>query len=283
MILAVIAATLCLLGFLGSLHPLFDAIAIGRWVAIYAVFLLLFIRAALGGHKLIAALTLGTFVAVAVAGASKTDIDGAGESVRVYTKNLWYANDKATAVVADIDEVNPDIVFLQEVSDTNNAIMQAMKTSLPHQSLCPWQGWNGIAILSRWPLAQDAPRCSPERSLMAVKVQRPGGSFWAVGVHLQQPWPDVQWAHLERALPVLEGIEGGAIVAGDFNTVPWSAAARKVGQLTGTRPIWLGKPTFHLWGVGLPLDQVWATGGRASIRPHIGSDHRGVVADVWPS
>jgi endonuclease/exonuclease/phosphatase (EEP) superfamily protein YafD len=32
----------------------------------------------------------------------------------------------------------------------------------------------------------------------------------------------------------------------------------------------------------LHLDQVWASGGRAHVRPRFGSDHRGIVADVWP-
>ncbi len=280
-VLAIIAGSLCLVGFLGSVHPMFDAIAIGRWVAICVMLLFLFLRAALGGQFVAAALTLGVFIVVA--GMSRTNFDGEAGSVRIYTKNLWYANDQVAAVVADIQAMNPDVVFLQEVSETNRAILSELEELLPYQSLCPWQGWNGIAILSRWPFEADARRCSPERSLMARRVLRPEGSFWAVGVHLQQPWPDIQWQHLEQGLPVLDGIDDGAIVAGDFNTVPWSAAARKIGKLTGTNPVPLRQPTFRLWGVGLPLDQVWALGGRAVRRPQNGSDHFGVAADVWPS
>ena len=174
-------------------------------------------------------------------------------------------------------------MVLQEVSASNQAVLTELETTLAFQALCQWQGWNGIAILSRWPLSQAGPSCSPERSLMAIEVERPNAPFWAVGVHLQQPWPDVQWLHLEMALPLLESIDHGAIVAGDFNTMPWTAAALKIGETTGTRNVSAGRSTFSLWGIGLPLDQVWALGGRAQVRPAFGSDHLGVLADVWPS
>ncbi len=279
--LAIIAGLCLLLGFLGFLHPVFDALAIGRKVAICAVFFFLSLRAILGRRLVLGTLALSLFTLAAAI--SRFPGDGEAGSVRIYTKNLWHANQEVASIVTDIQQMKPDVVFLQEVSRENNAVMSELQASFPYQALCPWQGWNGIAILSRWPLSNDTPRCSPQRSLMAVKVMRPEGSFWAVGVHLQQPWPDVQWLHLEQALSVIEGLDEGAIVAGDFNTVPWSAAARRIGQLTGTTPVHPQKTTFHLWGVGLPLDQVWALGGWTQIRPLIGSDHFGVVADVWPS
>ncbi|MEJ6401890.1 endonuclease/exonuclease/phosphatase family protein [Yoonia sp. 2307UL14-13] len=214
---------------------------------------------------------------------SRVTGDGKAGPIRVYSKNLWHGNAKVAALAADITDATPDIVFLQEVSETNGDLLSVLRSQLSYQARCPWQGWNGMAILSRWPLSRDTTRCSPERSLMAVRVMKADGPFWAVGVHLQQPWPDVQWEHLESAFPTLSGIEDGAVVAGDFNTVPWSAAARKIGQLTNTKVVPPELTTFNLWGVGLPLDQVWTLGGKARLRPLLGSDHHGVVAEVWPS
>lgn len=280
-LLAIVAALCWLLGFLGHVHPVFDALAIGRWVAACAALLLVCLRALLGRHFVFATFAGAALVLAVVI--MRMVWDGEAGTIRVYTKNLWHANDQVAAVVADIQQVQPDIVILQEVSDTNRAVMTQLQTSLPYQALCPWQGWNGIAVLSRWPLSDDTQKCSPDRSLMAIQVMRPERAFWAVGVHLQQPWPDVQWAHLAQGLFVIEDLPGGAIVAGDFNTVPWSAAAQKIGDLTGTRPVLPRRTTFRLWGVGLPLDQVWALGGRTELRPQLGSDHFGVVADVWPS
>ncbi len=117
---------------------------------------------------------------------------------------------------------------------------------------------------------------------MAVKVNAPSGDFWMIGAHLQHPWPDIQWPLLDESLPVLKNLDASAIVAGDFNTLYWTAAAQKVGHLTHTRPIRTKRPTFFLWNIGLHLDHIWASYGRAHVRPRFGSDHRGIVADVWP-
>ncbi len=279
--LSALAGVFFILGFLGHLHPIFDALTIGRWIAIYVLLLCLFLLVLLNRRYVLAALALAALVLVVAN--SRVAGDGEAGNIRVYTKNLWHGNVEITALAADIANANPDIVVLQEVSENNVALMSSLQSILPHQARCPWQGWNGIAILSRRPLSNDATRCSPERSLMVVKVIGHDGPFWVVGVHLQQPWPDVQWAHLERALPVLSEVNGNAIVAGDFNTVPWSAAAKTIGHLTNTKAIPPRLTTFRLWGVGLPLDQIWALGGKAELRPMIGSDHYGVVADVWPS
>jgi len=199
------------LGYLGALHPFFDAIAIGRRVALFGciIFLVLLVR-----NAVLCVVLLGVLALTA--------------------------------------------------------------TILRPPSRCPWQGWNGIAILSRWPFPDAEPRCSPDRSLMAMRVDRPAGSFWAVGVHLQQPWPDVQWQHLTEGLSVLHDLDGGAIVAGDFNTVPWSAAALEIGARTRTRLIGPPRATFRLFGVPLPLDQIWAQSGRVELAPALGSDHLGV-------
>ena len=279
--LAIFAGLCWLLGFFGFLHPAFDAIAIGRRLAVYSVFFFLFLRAIIGRQYVLAAVAFAILMLTATA--FQFLDDGEAGNVRVYTKNLWYLNQEVAAVVDDIQQMEPDVVFLQEVSNRNKAVMSELEGTYPYQALCPWRGWNGIAILSRWPLMNDQPRCSPDRSLMAVKIMRPGKAFWAVGVHLQQPWPDVQILHLEQALSVIDDLDAGAIVAGDFNTVRWSSSAKKIGELTGTQPVGPLWATFNLWGAKLPLDQVWASGGQTQRRPLVGSDHYGIVADVWPS
>ena len=279
--LSVLAGLLYVAGFCGALHPFLDAIAIGRWVALFALLAFLSMLAALYRRFVLAGITF--VMLISILAYSQMEDTGEAGAIRVYTKNLWYRNTQITALADDIIAAEPDIVILQEVSDDNIALLTVLQSALPHQARCPWQGWNGIAVLSRWPLSDEAPRCSPERSLMAVQVLKPNDAFWAVGVHLQQPWPDVQWDHLNRALPVLGGINDRVIVAGDFNTVPWSAAAKRIGVLTNTSPVPLHTSTFQLWGVGLPLDQIWGLGGLAQRRPLLGSDHHGVVADLRPS
>ena len=270
-----------LIGFAGHVHPMFDAIAAGRRVATFGMLIFLTISLLIARRNIFASFSFLILVLASLIALIRPE--GESGNVRVYSKNLFFENTNFADVAADIQATQPDLVILQEVSHTNEAILVQLQDQFPYQARCPWQGWNGIAVLSQWPLSSSGPSCSPERSLMAIMVERPNAPFWAIGVHLQQPWPDVQWLHLERALPVLAELEHGVIVAGDFNTMPWTSAAKKIGEITGTRNIPINRSTFYLWGFGLPLDQVWALGGRGHIRPAFGSDHMGIVADVWPS
>ena len=279
-LLAGLATVLLGLGYLGHFHPMLDSIAIGRWVAFYALLGFLCLRAMLGHRIVIAALPL-MVIAFTLALPRHGPADAQGP-VRVYTKNLLYFNTDMAPITADIRKADPDVVVLQEVSTKNRDILSDLQSTFPHLAICPWQGWNGMAILSRWPLVDADKRCSSDRALMAVKVNGPTGDFWMIGAHLQHPWPDIQWPLLNASMPVLRNLDERAIVAGDFNTLYWTAAAQKVGRLTQTSAIRTKRPTFYLWNVGLHLDQVWASGGRAHVRPRFGSDHRGIVADVWP-
>lgn len=277
--LAGLCVLFLILGFAGAWHPMLDAISAGRWLAIFAGLACLAVAAVLQGHvKTAVGLIACIGLLVVLLANPRPDTPG---NVRIYSKNLLYHHADFASVVSDIIRMDPHVVALQEVSQINETMLDDLRDRFPYQARCPWQGWNGMAVLSRWPLGADGPDCSPERSVMASKVERPEGHFWMVNVHLQQPWPDVQWQFLDLAHPILQRVNGPAVVAGDFNTMPWTAAPRRIAKLTGTQLIEPAKPTFRLWGVGLPLDQVWGAGGRAQIRPFLGSDHRGVVADVW--
>jgi len=234
-VLAILAALLLFIGYMGRLHPAFDAIAIGRWVAIYAFFAFLLLWAVLSRRTGLAALSL-TAVALAF-GFHRVGPDGEDGPIRIYSKNLLYFNTDMAPIISDIRMAIPDIVVLQEVSNKNKGILIDLQPSFPYRAICP---------------------C------------------------LQHPWPDIQWPLLEESIPVLQNLDANTVVAGDFNTLYWTAAAQKVGTLTRTRPIRTKRSTFFLWNVGLHLDQVWASGGRAHVRPRFGSDHRGIVADVWP-
>ena len=136
--------------------------------------------------------------------------------------------------------------------------------------------------MSRWPLSQGY--CSPHRTVAAARVAHPDGPLWAVSVHLVWPYPHEQAEMLDRALPFLQGIEGRAVVAGDFNMVPWGQSVRRIARATGTERV---GPLFHtieVEGFPLAIDHVYSNGrGTVARRPLLGSDHAGLVARLsWP-
>jgi endonuclease/exonuclease/phosphatase (EEP) superfamily protein YafD len=71
-------------------------------------------------------------------------------------------------------------------------------------------------------------------------------------------------------------------MAGDFNIFPWAASIGGLKRAAGLRLVHPIRPTLDLEGIPLLLDHVYAPGGGvASYRPLMGSDHKGVLADVW--
>jgi len=274
-----VACTLFGLGYLGSLHPMLDAIAIGRRLAFAIMAVCLAGLILLSGQRALAA-AFAAIISLAGGAWFMSGQDKPGP-LRIYSKNLLYTAPIDEALIKDIKAAAPDIVVLQEISRHNRNVLEMLRSDFPHQTICPLQGWNGMAVLSRWPQSQNPPRCSAIRSLMSVRINRPDAPFWVVNAHLQQPWPDYQWADLTEALWVIEGLDAPAVVAGDFNTVPWAAAPAKVGRMTRTTPVNPQPKTYTLWGVNLPLDQIWAQGGTVQRRPKFQSDHAGLFGEVW--
>lgn len=276
------AATLGLVaGTLGALHPAGDSLAVLR--PLLAVVVVLAALAALGlgmrrwaAAGLVAALlALGPILAgVAHAPPLRTPPD-----LTVYSKNLWAGLEDTGPILADIRAADPDLVLLQEISATNRGLLRDLSGAYPHQHLCRFSVWSSIAILSRWPL--DEPACSRRRTLALARTQTPWGPVWAGSVHQVWPWPRAQVAFLDRAMPVLARVEGAAVLAGDFNMVPWGASVARIAAATGTRRIGRIFGTYELHGLPLPIDHVLTSGrGETERRPRLGSDHFGLVARI---
>ena len=82
---------------------------------------------------------------------------------------------------------------------------------------------------------------------------------------------------------LLSGLNAPIVLAGDFNTLPWTHRMTGAMRLTGTQRA--GPTPLTLWHrrmrIPLPLDYVLSPGGgRVEARPLFGSDHMGLVADV---
>jgi len=271
-------------GYLGWLHPLGDSLSVGRGVASAAV-LVLAVFASFAGLRMAAfvsmllALLTGGQVLLAYSW------PGLPGTYTVYQKNVLFKNAELPALAADIRATNPAIITLQEVLPKNRAWMETLQDAWPHQLLCPGGTVGGTAILTRLPPVEGTAFCGPGLAAMQVV----GGTadnperFWIVSVHLHWPWPYRQAEHVRLLLPILDKLQGPAIMAGDFNMVRWANSVRDMSDILGVRP---AGPTMGSY-VGLssvlplPIDHVFASqGGRVTLRPAAGSDHLGLLAEV---
>ncbi len=270
-------------GYLGWLHPLGDSLAVGRGIAAVAI-LVLAVAATFAG------LRMAAFVSMLLAMLTGGQVllayswPGLPGPYSVYQKNLLYRNAELPALEADIRAMAPQIVTLQEVSEPNLALLAALKDAYPHQHVCPGSRVGGTAILTRLTPVEGTAFCAPGLAVMQVVAGNEAQDrIWLASVHLHWPWPYGQADHVELLLPVVDRIEGPAIMAGDFNMVRWANSVSRMADILTLRP---AGPTFGTY-VGLsdlfrlPIDHVFATrGGRVSPRGAFGSDHLGLFAEV---
>lgn len=271
-------------GYLGFLHPLGDSLSVGRGMA-SAMVLVLAVFASFAG------LRMAAFVSMLLAlltGAQVTlaySWPGLPGSYSVYQKNMLYRNAELPALADDIRAADAMVVTLQEVSLANQALLDGLKDAYPYQTLCPGSSVGGTAILTKLTPVEGTAFCGPGMAAMQVVA---GGSekqerFWIVSVHLHWPWPYQQADQVDLLLPILDKLQGPAILAGDFNMVRWGNSLTRLSEILEVRPAgptegtFLGLSSFF----ALPIDHVFAThGGRVSLRPAAGSDHLGLLAQV---
>ncbi len=274
---------LCLVaGYLGRLHPAGDSFAVFRPQGALALVLLA------GGAVMLAmpgVAVVALLVALVTGGpilVSRGVAEAAGGMV-LYQKNMLFRNDDLAGLEADIRVAAPDILTLQEVSDANLPLLDRLADVLPHQVLCAFEQVGGVAVATRLPPVAGSAICA--HGMAAVQVEGPQGRLWLVSVHLNWPWPYGQAAHLERLLPVMEGLDVPVVIGGDFNMVRWSVALARVRAASRTMavgPVLGSYVGFAPWML-LPIDQVMAPGGgTAAVRGRHGSDHLGILALVRP-
>jgi len=272
------AMALCLAvlaGFAGALHPVGDTLSLFRLPLGLLCALTLFWR----GPRLVRFALVGAATLALSTTLSMMLMRNEGTDLTVYSKNLWFANKDVSAVVADIMVTNPDIILLQEVSFHNNTLLDHLQHSYPYQHLCPYSGWSGIAVLSKRPLTASA--CSQQRGVALAKVAHPDGAFWAASIHLNWPYPYRNMDSAQAVADLLAHRDAPVVMGGDFNIFPWTASVRRIRRAAGNRLAGPARPSFSLNGAPLLLDHIYAPGGgSAELRSKLGSDHKGVLAQV---
>ena len=274
--LALLAAS-----FGGAVHPLGDSLAVFRhWLAVaIALSGALLLR---GRLRLAGLAAIGLFLAAAPLLAGWFSVQaGAGGRYSFYQKNLLYNGTNRQGIIDDILSAAPDFVSLEEISDANLEIYEALGARYPSRIICSFSGVGRMAILSRFALLDGQARCLGPHGPAAIRVRTPDGPVWALALHLKWPFPRPQAAQVEAMLPALRALERPIVLGGDFNMVPWSETMRRIQRATGSRRagavlFTFRHPRYPLW---LPIDHILVPGGagRLETRPFLGSDHRGIL------
>lgn len=213
-------------------------------------------------------------------------------AIKLVQYNAGDAGGDLEAAVRWLAKEKPDILVVEESTAAFREAAQGVGlTHLSCGRTCE------TAVLSRErPVEVERPRrgrIGLGPAIVLARFEHPAGAFTVAGAHFT--WPTQIRTHSENSRRLLELLKDRPrerlILAGDFNSTPWSFARRRDDQALGlerrTRALFSwparGLPGFPV----LPIDHVYAGAGWRTVTvrrgPRIGSDHYPVVAVLVPA
>lgn len=233
--------------------------------------------------------------------------DATPDTLRVLAYNIHHGEGMDEVVdlgriAALIRQVDPDLVALQEVDSVTSrtdAVDQAAElgrlTNLEavFGQFMPYQGGAyGMALLSRWPIAESRnlrlPDGAEPRTALSVRVRSPdtGQELRFVGIHFYRTEEErlAQAARLEHLLGA-EPIP--TVLAGDFNSLPDSRVMTQLADGWRVLPKDDDHLTFPSYAPDREIDYVLVRPparfellAQRLLTEPVASDHRPVVVDL---
>ncbi len=225
---------------------------------------------------------------------SSTEIAPAALSIRVASANVQNANPTPEKILELVVVADADVVLLLDAHSKRwHTVLAALGDRYRYGAPESWINGAPLMVLSRWPITSYRFVSSAHgRSHLTAQIEIGGRRLTVVGLRAQSPSLDkplLRNRQLRQIARTLNSIDGPVIVAGDFNTSPWSPHFRDLLETTGSRNAAEGNGWIATWPAGfwpalVPIDRVLLKGplAAAAIRrgPPTGSDHFPIVADI---
>jgi endonuclease/exonuclease/phosphatase (EEP) superfamily protein YafD len=220
-------------------------------------------------------------------------------SVRILTANVLQENREYEKLLKQIEQKDPDFIFLVETDKAWEKGMQSLEAKYPYGTKCPLDNTYGLLLYSRLPLKDTRVLFRVDKDIPSVETLlqlRCGIWVKVFGLHPKPPVPDeslystAKDKELMKVAFEVEKIKEPCIVMGDLNDVAWSHVTelfRKVSKLLDPRRGRGFYSTFsahHRW-MQFPLDYIFCSAhfGLVSMEklPHNGSDHYAMFIHLY--
>ena len=221
-----------------------------------------------------------------------------GVTLRVASTNVLGSNPEPGKVLDFVRATDADVVVLLEARGKRwRDVLSGIGAEYSHRAPESWRDGAPVILFSRHPIVRESVIRSPEgrRPYLAAELALGEHKLTVVGVHPSSPSPKDPSDTRQRNLQldylanIIEGAPGPVVVAGDFNTTPWSPHFQDLVATAGLRNAanghgYIGTWPSWFWPAQIPIDHVLVKGpvfvasmGRGS---PTGSDHHPVVADL---
>jgi endonuclease/exonuclease/phosphatase (EEP) superfamily protein YafD len=224
----------------------------------------------------------------------------AGTTIKVMSHNVFGLNYELDRVDDAIEAEDPDIVVLQEFFPEQAGLIDLLKVRYPYWVRCQGGKRANLGLFSKMPFTElMTPADCPSRAtgsqrtahIIAGYQLEDGTSFSMMTTHMDWPYPiERQADQMSAAAEAIRALEGPLVVAGDFNSTPWSYALKRFEEESGltretrnliTYPVLFGGNERLIRTLPfLPLDQVFQRGvtiNSLHSSSETGSDHLPVV------
>ena len=221
-----------------------------------------------------------------------------GAPVRVAAANVLNSNPTPDKVLEFVRVSRPDLLLVIDAEGGRwREVMGKLAEQYEHRAPEDWRDGAPVILFSRLPIVAQAEKKPPvgSRPYLIAEVAIDGGTIRVVGVHPTAPSPTQasdsrlrNW-QFDHVAADLADAERPLIVAGDFNSSPWSPHFGDFLARTGLRNAaegqgWIATWPSWFWPARVPIDHVLIGGtfGVESLSrgPFIGSDHYPVIADL---
>ncbi len=156
-------------------------------------------------------------------------------ALRVASYNTYRPNLDFDAQVASVRKLDADVVVLLELDETKRPILDRLKDTYPFQHSCFELQYCYLTIISKTPLSNVSALAIWEgpphtRAMLGPEF----GNVTIIGVHTTRfPHSRAQLTQVRALVKAMEVIPGPVIVAGDFNTTPFSRVASTLANGAG--------------------------------------------------
>jgi endonuclease/exonuclease/phosphatase (EEP) superfamily protein YafD len=220
------------------------------------------------------------------------------ETFTVLTFNLHGRATHAEKFQRFVENENPDVILLTELSSKSVKILDALAPRYPYALSSGHEGGTDVVLLSRFPpRAWHVDRSVPARApILVAELCADTGAraeppcVRVIGLHAWRPLRPhrAAWRNAQLARAAALAAEGPpAVLMGDLNLAPWAPTfsdmlktgeLKDTGKMRGLKATWLSSNPL----LGLLIDHILVSADikilESKVGPALGSDHRPVIA-----
>jgi len=219
-----------------------------------------------------------------------------GTRLRIMHINVLDTNQRYDAFVEAVEQSDPDILVVQELTSAFRAATTELERHYPFSRIEARQSGAGMGIFSRYPLLETSVLTfdtSTHVSILA-RANINGRVVSVLSLHPPTPMNSAKFANRNRQLTeaakLIQSIDGPRFLIGDLNTTMWSPYFRNLLVDSGLRDVRKGFGLETSWPTALPgllrlpIDHCLVSPDieikDVRMGKNIGSDHLPLIVDA---